>query len=195
MQRSSAKRPNVAPSWQKLDMPIANRGPKLTQQSAERLRQAIVSGELPVGSLHSASSLGAWLGAWLGVSRTPSRAATAELARLGLVAIEPNHGIRNVETDIVSLIEGFELRFIIEVPLARKATLTSNDGASEKLRAHFASFRIAAESNIAGATLRADRDFHTTVHDMAGNLRASEVLREQRNIVLQSEVGTVSSSR
>lgn len=173
------------------DMPIVNRGPTLTQQATERLRQAIVSGELPAGSLHSASSLGTWLG----VSRTPIREATAELARLGLVAIEPNHGIRVVETDLESLIEGFELRLIVEVPLARKAALSSDDGARETLRARFDDFRRAAESNAAEATLRADRDFHTAVLEMAGNLRASEVLREQRNIVLQSGVGTVPSSR
>ena len=172
-------------------MSIVNRGPTLTQQTTERLRQAIVAGELPPGSLHSATALGTWLG----VSRTPVREATAELARLGLVSIEPNRGIRILETDIDSLIDGFELRIIIEVPLARKAALSTDAEARKKLDDEFAQFRAAADTDDAEATLRADRDFHSAVIQMAGNARAAEVLYEQRNIVLQTGVGTVPSSR
>lgn len=172
-------------------MSIVNRGPTLTQQTTERLRQAIIDGELPSGSLHSATALGGWLG----VSRTPVREATAELARVGLVSIEPNRGIRILETDIDSLIDGFELRMIIEVPLARKAALSDAAEARKNLDDHFAQFRIAAETDDPEATLRADRDFHSAVLEMAGNARAAEVLHEQRNIVLQTGVGTVPISR
>jgi DNA-binding GntR family transcriptional regulator len=172
-------------------MSIVNRGPTLTQQTTEQLRQAIIKGDLPAGSLHSATALGEWLG----VSRTPVREATAELARLGLVAIEPNRGIRILETNIDTLIDGFELRLIIEVPLARKAALNSDAVAREQLAANFASFEKAADSDDAEATLRADRDFHSAVLEMAGNARAIEVLQEQRNMVLQTGVGTVPTSR
>lgn len=191
MQHASTAVLFVGNSWQNLIMSIVSRGPTLTQQATERLRQAIVSGELPAGSLHSATSLGAWLG----VSRTPIREATTELARLNLVTIEPNRGIRILETGIESLVDGFELRLIVEVPLARKAALNTNADARLNLSNRFSVFRSAAESNDAEATLHADRDFHTAVLDMAGNLKASEVLREQRSIVLQSGVGTVPSSR
>lgn len=172
-------------------MSIVNRGPTLTQRTIERLRQAIVDGELPAGSLHSATALGEWLG----VSRTPVREATAELARLGLVSIEPNRGIRILETDIESLIDGFELRLIIEVPLARKAALNPDGDARKNLSTHFTNFKDAAETDDPEATLRADRDFHSAVLEMAGNARATEVLHEQRNIVLQTGVGTVPTSR
>lgn len=172
-------------------MPIVNRGPTLTQQTSERLRQAIVDGELPAGSLHSATALGKWLG----VSRTPVREATAELARLGLVSVEPNRGIRILETDIESLIDGFELRMIIEVPLTRKAALNPNSEARKTLNAQFTQFKVAADTNDPEATLRADRDFHSAVLEMAGNARAAGVLHEQRNIVLQTGVGTVPTSR
>lgn len=170
---------------------IVNRGPTLAQRTTERLSQAIIAGELSPGSLHSATALGEWLG----VSRTPVREATAELARLGLVKIEPNRGIRVLETNIESLIDGFELRMIIEVPLARKAALNSDSGAREALGDRYEDFRRAAEADDAKATLRADRDFHSAVLEMAGNARATEVLREQRNIVLQTGVGTVPTSR
>ncbi|GAA1846919.1 GntR family transcriptional regulator [Brevibacterium marinum] len=172
-------------------MSIVNRGPTLTQQTTDRLRQAIVAGELPTGSLHSATALGEWLG----VSRTPVREATAELARLGLVSIEPNRGIRILETDIESLIDGFELRMIIEVPLARKAALNPDRDARKNLDAQYADFKIAADTDDPEATLRADRDFHSAVLAMAGNTRAADVLHEQRNMVLQTGVGTVPTSR
>lgn len=167
-------------TWQNRSMSIVNRGPTLTQQTTERLRQAIVDGELPPGSLHSATALGEWLG----VSRTPVREATAELARLGLVSIEPNRGIRILETDIDSLIDGFELRMIVEVPLARKAALSSDAAARKTLDDRFTQFRTAAETDDPEATLRADRDFHSAVLEMAGNARAAEVLQEQRNVVV-----------
>lgn len=172
-------------------MPIIERVPTLTQRVTEELRRAIIDGELAPGSLHSATNLGTRLG----VSRTPVREAANELARLGLVAIEPNRGIRVLRTDIDSLLNGFELRMIIEAPLTRKAALSLTDEGRERLASVFKEFASAAESGDSEATLRADRDFHTTVLELAGNERATEVLREQRNMVLKSGVGTVPTSR
>lgn len=166
-------------------------GPTLTQQVTDQLRDAIVSGELTPHSLHSATALGAQFG----VSRTPIREAAFELARLGLVSIEPNKGIRILQTSIDALLEGFELRLVIEVPMARKAAMRARGRDVPVLAEAFDAFGSAAATGDATKTLRADRDFHTAILELAGNKRAAETLREQRNMVLQTGVGTVPTSR
>lgn len=166
-------------------------GPTLTQQVTERMRLSIMSGELAPGTLHSASSIGALYG----VSRTPVREAANELARMGLVEIEPNRGIRVLQTSIDSLLDGFELRLMIEVPMARKAALQAGANGAAALTAVYDSFERAAASDSAKRTLQADRDFHTAILEIAGNARAVEVLKEQRNMVLHTGVGTVPTSR
>jgi DNA-binding GntR family transcriptional regulator len=166
-------------------------GPTLTQQVTDQLRDAIVSGELAPNTLHSATALGAQFG----VSRTPIREAAFELARLGLVAIEPNKGIRILQTSTDTLLEGFELRLVIEVPMARKAALRARDREVPTLVDAFDAFSDAAATGDVSQTLRADRDFHTAILELAGNKRAAETLREQRNMVLETGIGTVPTSR
>lgn len=166
-------------------------GPTLTQQVTERLRQSILSGDLESGTLHSATSLGERYG----VSRTPVREAANELARLGLVEIVPNRGIRILQTTVDSLLDGFELRLVIEVPMARKAALNARTANTATLTSSYEAFERAAKSDNAKRTLQADRDFHGVILELAGNERAVEVLKEQRNMVLQTGVGTVPISR
>lgn len=166
-------------------------GPTLTQQVTERIRLSIISGELAAGTLHSASSIGDLYG----VSRTPVREAANELARLGLVEIEPNRGIRILQTSIDSLLDGFELRLMVEVPMARKAAVQARSSGVAELTHAYEALQRAAKSNSAKRTLQADRDFHTVILELAGNSRAVEVLKEQRNMVLQTGVGTVPTSR
>lgn len=165
----------------------------VTGRVLDQLRAAILSGELEPGQLYSAAALGEQLG----VSRTPIREASHELARLGLVEIERNRGIRIVATSVETLLQGFEVRLMLEVPLARRAARLAQDdpAARQRLTEVHDRFREAATADDAELTLRTDRDFHTVLLELSGNDRATSVLREQRNMVLQSGVGTVPTSR
>lgn len=165
----------------------------VTRQVFDRLRDAIISGELEAGELYSTASLGSELG----VSRTPIREASLELARLGLVQIERNRGIRIIATSVETLVQGFEVRLMLEVPLARRATqrASSDHALREHLASAFQVFKEAAHAEDVEGTLRADRDFHTAMLSSSGNKRAMHVLHEQRNIVLESGFGTVPESR
>lgn len=70
--------------------PIAPRRHLLREMVEERIRSAILGGTLAPGELlHDAE-----LQDWLGVSRTPIRDALNELARAGLVEMEPNRYTR-----------------------------------------------------------------------------------------------------
>ncbi|MDA3630524.1 GntR family transcriptional regulator [Saccharopolyspora oryzae] len=165
----------------------------VTGRVLDQLRAAIMSGELEPGRLYSAAALGEQLG----VSRTPIREASHELARLGLVEIERNRGIRIVATSVETLLQGFEVRLMLEVPLARRATRHARDepGVRRRLTEVHERFRDVAAEGDAELTLRTDRDFHTVLLELSGNDRATSVLREQRDMVLESGVGTVPTSR
>lgn len=163
----------------------------LTDQAFELLRKAIVSGDLKPGELYTAGQLGEQIG----VSRTPVREALLELSRLGLVEIVKNRGMRVVTTDIEGLVQGFEVRLMLEVPLARRATELRDDTAIAAVNGTFKEFRQAAMADDAEATLRADRDFHRTLLLGSRNVKAVGLLHEQRNLVLMGGVGTVPTSR
>lgn len=165
----------------------------VTSQVFDRLRDAVINGELEAGELYSTAALGKELG----VSRTPIREASLELARLGLVQIERNRGIRVIATSIDTLLQGFEVRLMLEVPLARRATQRASDDPSlrEQLASVFQDFEKVAHAGDAEGTLRVDRDFHAAILSSSGNKRAMHVLHELRNMVLKGGFGTVPESR
>jgi DNA-binding GntR family transcriptional regulator len=103
--------------------------------------------------------------------------------------------MRVVTTSIESLLQGFEVRLMLEVPLARRATELKTAATAGDVRAAYERFRAAADAGDADATLRADRDFHRTLLSGSGNAKAVALLQEQRNLVLMGGVGTVPSSR
>jgi DNA-binding GntR family transcriptional regulator len=71
-------------------VPVAPLGLTLRQQVLDRLRDAIINGDLAPGEYLRQDQLAAWLG----VSSTPVREAIADLAREQLVDLEPNRGAR-----------------------------------------------------------------------------------------------------
>lgn len=172
-------------------MHSVSRSLSLTEQATESIKNAILSGDLTPGRLYTASELGRELN----VSRTPIREALQELARRGLVSIEKNRGVRVLNTSVDSLVEVFQLRLMLEVPLSRRATELRTPESSEDVEAAYARFRRAAEDGDPGEVLRADRDFHRALMAGAGNNRAKALLQEQRDFVLTTGVGTVPTSR
>ncbi len=150
-----------------------------------------MGGELKPGELYSATQLGDWLG----VSRTPIREAVQQLAKTGLVVVERNKGIRVRSTTLEDLIEGFQVRLMLEVPVARQAAAVRADADIERVRAAYEAFRQIAETGDPAATLRADRDFHLALLTTSGNHRVVKILEDLRNVVLLTGVETVPKSR
>jgi DNA-binding GntR family transcriptional regulator len=167
------------------------RADNLADQAINRLRAAILSGELKAGKLYSATELGEWLG----VSRTPIREAAQQLAKAGLVAVERNKGIRVRSTTLEDLIEGFQVRLMLEVPSTRQATAVRTEEDIQRVTEAFESFHRISELGDPAATLRADRDFHLALLTTSGNHRVVKMLEELRNVVLLTGVETVPSSR
>ncbi|WP_312715128.1 GntR family transcriptional regulator [Corynebacterium flavescens] len=165
--------------------------PSLTEQAMQQLRSGILDGSLEVDQVYSATELGARLG----VSRTPVREALLELERRGLVRIEKNKGARILSTSISSLIEVFQIRLFIEVPLARRTTDVADAADRREVEASYEFFEEQALRNDVEGTLKADRDFHTALLRGAGNQKALQILQDQRDFVLSTGVGTVPKSR
>jgi DNA-binding GntR family transcriptional regulator len=172
-------------------MNFVDRPLSLTEQAVEVLRSSIVSGDLVPGRLYTATELGRELN----VSRTPIREALHELARRGLVEIVPNRGARIRNTSVTALLEIFQVRLMLEVPLARRATQLKDEAASAAVENAFEAFRLAALDGDPNEVLRADRDFHQALLGGARNEKAKQLLREQRDFVLSTGVGTVPTSR
>lgn len=167
------------------------RADNLTDQAITKLRNAILGGELKPGELYSATQLGEWLG----VSRTPVREAGQQLAKAGLVVVERNKGIRVRSTTLEDLIEGFQVRLMLEVPVTRQATAVRTDADVRRVKEAFETFREISEIGGPAATLRADRDFHLALLTTSGNHRVVKILEDLRNVVLLTGVETVPKSR
>ena len=131
----------------------------------QRLRNDIVSGELPFGSRLIIEDLAMRYG----VSHMPIREALRVLHGEGLVVIEPNRGAR-VRPIYRGFIEDvFDVRCAIETMLARRA-------AERRTRQHLTQLRDAAanlEARVAAgdfpSVALANRAFHAVINDAAGN--------------------------
>lgn len=172
-------------------MKTVDRSLSLTDQAVESIRASIMGGDLIPGQLYTATDLGQKIG----VSRTPVREALLELARRGLVEIVPKRGARILNTSGQALMEIFQVRLMLEVPLARRAAELKDSEATARVEAAYADFRLAAEEGDASKVLRADRDFHRALLAGAHNAKANQLLGEQRDFVLSTGVGTVPTSR
>jgi DNA-binding GntR family transcriptional regulator len=86
----------------------------------DRLREAIVRGEIAAGQPTSQAMLAEHLG--LGLSRTPLREALRMLQREGLVLSEPNRRIRIADFSIADLEQLYAMRIALEV-VAIRATV------------------------------------------------------------------------
>jgi len=172
-------------------MQHVSRPTSLTEQATKLIKEAILSGRLIPGELYTAGELGQRLN----VSRTPIREALQELSRRGLVTIEKNRGMRVLPTSVESLIEVFQIRLMLEVPLSKRAAQLRTKESLAKVREMYDKFHEVAKRGDPDEVLRADRDFHRALTQVAGNERAISLLQEQRDFVLKTGMGTVPTSR
>lgn len=145
------------------DVPTGAR-PTLRIKVLDHLRAAIVSGELPPGTLHSARTLGVRFG----VSATPIREAMTELGRRGLVEVVPNKGFRIVEPTQEQLDEVAELRLLVEPFAGRSAAHRVDGDDTKRLRSTAERCVEAAEQGALLEFLEADRRFHLDLVALSG---------------------------
>lgn len=163
----------------------------LSEQAFDLIRDAILNNVLQAGKLYSATEIGQWIGA----SRTPIREAAQQLAAIGLVRIEKNRGIRILPTSLQQLIESFQIRLMIEVPLVRNAALHKSADDLLRIEQAYENFGLAAEANDAKKTLEADKEYHLSLLRAAHIDRALVIIENTRNTVLLTGSSTIPHAR
>lgn len=164
----------------------------LTEEAFEILQDAIINNQLQFNVLYSATELGQMLG---GISRTPVREAAQMLERIGIVKIEKNKGIRILPTSFATMIESFQIRLMLEVPLIRRAAEVRTEQDLQQLNTIFENFKQQATSGDATGTLKADRDYHLALLQIVGNQKAIDIISNTRNQVLIAGSATIPHSR
>jgi DNA-binding GntR family transcriptional regulator len=154
------------PRWAPL--PAPRRMPErlsVRDQVLGELRDALLAGELPPGSVHS----GPVLAARYGVSATPVREAMQLLAREGAVEVLPNRGFRVVCRTDRDLAQIAEVRMLVEVPVVLELARTVPGSRWEELRPLADAALAAAAAGERAGYAEADRAFHRALLGLAGN--------------------------
>jgi DNA-binding GntR family transcriptional regulator len=155
------------------------------QMAFDNIRDRILAGELPPGTVISEAGLAKQLG----VSRTPVGEALRELASVGLVEQVPRYGtiVRTVTRQ--EIVELYELREGLEphaVALAASrisaADLERLEMLCQRIEGFLADLEQSQRNALDGQTLReflaADMAFHTLLIFAAGNRRIARVVRD-----------------
>lgn len=163
----------------------------LTARARESIRQAIISGQLEPGSLHSVQSLATVFN----VSRTPVREALIDLAGAGMVEFERNRGVRILQTSVQDLEEILVIRLLLEVPAAWRAAglITAPD--LDRLRDALAAMERAAADDDEAGMMAEDRRFHEIINRASGNSRLADYIDSLRDLILTRGVSTVDRTR
>lgn len=168
-------------------------GAALVDSIAARIRDRIMSGEIPIG----ASLRQAELADDFGVSRTPVREALRQLQTGGLIEVIPNRGAVVRVPSPWEVREAYEVRAELEALAAARAVSRISRGEIERLRE--ANQRMFDRSNAATATdgtgERPENDtFHHSLATVADNTRLARSIDEineafPRNVSAQLLVG------
>lgn len=155
------------------------------------LRESILSGEFPAGSLHSVYRLADLLD----VSRTPVREAVLRLADIGLVTIERNRGVRIRGVSVADVRSVFELRLMIEVPAAAYAAAHATADDLRVLEDELAGMRAAAGDSDEQRFTAHDRALHHAIGSILGNDRAQHEVAALRDSIQTRGASTLHRSR
>ena len=141
------------------------RRPALSAIVADRIRKAIIYGELGLGESVSEERLASMLG----VSRTPVREALTHLQMQGLIDIRPQRGsfvFAPTESDIKELCE---FRTMVETGALRLACESNRVATLRDLQTAQEALLTAETTNNWVAAARADAQFHTALMKNCGN--------------------------
>lgn len=127
-----------------------------SQWAEDRLREAILGGELEPGERINASDLAEQ---W-SVSVTPLREAIQRLAGDGLVEVLPQRGARVTAPSPAEVGQIYELRLLLEPRALRQSLEASDDQHRAEIRAAFTAFRSATGALDA---VEAHSRFHETL--------------------------------
>lgn len=149
----------------------------LRDSVSNALRAAIVSGAMRPGEVHSAPAIGSMLG----VSATPVREAMLDLVREGMVEALPNKGYRVTEISDADLDAIAAVRQLLEPPVVGEITPSIPFEEIPRLRALAQEIVDAVDREDLVGYIEADRVFHLSLLDYAGNQVLSGIVSNLRS--------------
>ena len=159
-----------------LGLPSFSQRANLREQVADALRAAVVTGQMEPGRIYSAPALAVQFG----VSATPVREAMLDLVKQGLVEVVRNKGFQVTGVSENELDQIAEIRLLLEPPAGATAAQRATAGDVAELRPLAQAIVDAAAIDDLISYIDADREFHTRLLTLAGNLRLVEIVRDLR---------------
>lgn len=135
----------------------------IADQAESVLRRLILDGVFEPGQRLSEVELSQSLE----ISRSPLREAFQRLAKEGLITLVPKRGAFVTEFDLKQISELYEVRYALEVEVARLAATRANESDLDLMRQAVAATRLALTSE--SASYPPDTDFHRHMIAAAGN--------------------------
>ena len=139
--------------------------PSMTEATADRIRDAIISGELALGSKLSEQRIADMLG----ISRSPVREAFATLQAEGLVNVFPKRGSFVFTPDLKEVDDLCEHRCVLETASLRRAILTNKAALLQALERAMTTMHVAGEKDDAVSFTKGDIEFHNAIITCGGN--------------------------
>ena len=135
----------------------------MAEAALERLREAIILGELTPGTPLRLEDLARSLG----MSISPIREAVRQLEALGLAEHVPHHGAKVMGLDVEELRELFSIRLALETMAVRRAAELFEPADEAQAQAHLEAEREARRAGDVRAAVREHAAFHFTLYDAA----------------------------
>ncbi|WP_068298439.1 GntR family transcriptional regulator [Pararhodobacter sp. CCB-MM2] len=159
-----------------------------TQSTAEILREKILEGAFPPGTILRQDALAQGLG----VSRTPLRTALAELARDGLVTYEANRGYTVRGFNVDDIRAAFEVRANLEGLACRLAAPRITEAQLDRLQRCVSEGDAILSKGILDPEdlapyRRLNVEFHETIIEASANPWISDFVNRTHNVPLASD--------
>jgi DNA-binding GntR family transcriptional regulator len=135
----------------------------MAEAALERLREAIILGELNPGTPLRLEDLARSLG----TSISPIREAVRQLEALGLAEHVPHHGAKVVALEIEELRELFSIRLALETMAVRRAAELFEAESEQAASANLVELDSARRAGDARAAVRAHTAFHFALYEAA----------------------------
>jgi DNA-binding GntR family transcriptional regulator len=135
----------------------------MAEAALERLREAIILGELTPGTPLRLEDLARQLG----MSISPIREAVRQLEALGLAEHVPHHGAKVMALDVEELRELFAIRLALEGMAVRRAAELFDERDRNAARAHLDTYDDARRHGDIRAAVRAHGAFHFALYEAA----------------------------
>ena len=145
----------------------------MAEAALERLREAIILGELTPGAPLRLEDLARSLG----MSISPIREAVRQLEALGLAEHVPHHGAKVTGLDVEELRELFSVRLALETLALRRAAELLEPADETAARAQLEAFDGARRRGDTRAAVRAHTAFHFALYEAARSPWLARLIR------------------